>query len=156
MQNLLGQILRIGHLGLPWCPPGTILGLSCAHLVATFGYLGPSWAHLGPTWGDFPSTLPPADFNPEFLTLFLESSDPGCFQSYCWSILGAILGHLGPSCSHLGAILDHIGRILGLSGAFLGPLWPRLRKICWGKFCVTQNLLRQILRNAKFAVANFA
>ena len=30
------------------------------------------------------------------------------------------------------------------------------RKICQGKFCVTQNLLGQILRNAKCARANFA
>merc|ERR1712026_337175 len=48
----------------------------------------------------------------------------------------------------------------------MAPRWPQdspkmaqygpIRKICPGKFCVTQNLLWQILRCAKFALANFA
>ena len=52
--------------------------------------------------------------------------------------------------------MGHIGPILGPSRAFPGPSRPSLRNICRSKFCVTQNLPKQILRNAKFAKAKFA
>ena len=141
-------------------PPATLLRPwpSWAYFGATLGYLGAilglSWACLGLLY----LYITPADPSQHFLhlrfvdakCLFLESSYLGCFQSYCWRILGAILGNLGLSCSHLGAILNYIGPILGPSRAFLGLSWL---SFC-GKLCVTQNLLGQISCNAKFANAN--
>ena len=62
-----------------------------------------------------------------------------------WAILGYLAATLEPSWAILGPIL-------GPSWAILVPSWPSLR----GKFRVTQNLPGQILRNAKFARANFA
>ena len=54
----------------------------------------------------------------------------------------AILGYLQATMELSWAILSHLGPILGILGAIPTEF--------------TQNLLRQILRNAKFAGANFA
>ena len=136
----------------PRCVPACDPPAPLAILGLVWRHLGLSWGHLGAILGLPGATLPlhnPADPSQHFLhlrfvdakCLFLESSYLGCFQSYCWRILGAILGNLGLSCSHLGAILGYIGPILGPSRAFLGLSWPSLG---------------HILRNAKFALANCA
>ena len=150
--------------------PLAILGLFRATLRYLGAILGPSWAFLGRLYLYFTSCRSQSRFfNLCFVhaeRLFLESSDLCRFQSYCWRILGAILGHLGLSCSHLGAILGpswaHLGPILGLPGAILAEFMQNLLgqisrnpKFAKANFRVTQNLLRQILRNAKFASANF-
>ena len=78
--------------------------------------------------------------------LFLESSHLGCVQSYFWSNLGANLvpawATLKPPWSYLGPYGAYLGPILGFPGASLAEF--------------SQNLPGQILRNAKFALANFA
>ena len=55
---------------------------------------------------------------------------------------GAILGDLGATLELSWAILGHLGLIVYCPGAIVAEF--------------TQNLLGQILRNAKFAEANFA
>ena len=111
-QNLLWQIL----CNAKFARANFVYGLSWAIFGPSWGFLGPMlgppWAILGPSWGYFvPSggyftlTLLPADLNQDFKNLcfvdakglFLESSHLCCVLSYCWTILGAILGHLGLS-----------------------------------------------------------
>merc|ERR1712026_10638 len=123
-------------------------GLSWGHLVAILGHLGAilgrSWGHLGPAWGYFTSTLLPADLSQDFFETCVSSARNACFWNPpTLAVSRATVGaSLGPSW----AILGHIEPILGPSWAFLGLSWPSLRKICQGKFCVTQNLPGQILR----------
>ena len=156
----------MGYLGPSWAHLGPILGLS--------------WADLALSWGYFTSTLLPADLSQEFYKLVFRQCEmlvfgillPWLFPEPLleppWRHLGpswAILGHLeailelswsylGPYCAHLGPILGPPAAVLAeftqnLPGQFLAQ-----RKICWGKFCVTQNLRWQISQNAKFAMAN--
>ena len=54
---------------------------------------------------------------------------------------GAILGYLDATLDYLGPYWAHLGPILGCPGAILAEF--------------TQNLPGQIVRNAKFALANF-
>ena len=155
-QNLLGQILRNAKfakanfaygpswatLGPSWNDLGAILRPFGRSLGLSWAILSPSCAVPGPLYLYFPCCRSQSRFlNLCFVDakcLFSESADLGCFQSYCWSILGAILGYLGPSCSHR-----------GLSSAHLVPSCGHLGG-------VYANLLGQILRIAKFARANFA
>merc|ERR1712026_413790 len=111
-QNLLGQILR----NAKFARANFVYGLSWA-------IFGPSWGHLGAMLGLPGATLPRLYCPPISVRIsktcvssmrkacFLESSHLGCVLSYCWSILGAILGHLGLSWSPPGAILCYIGPI---------------------------------------------
>ena len=143
-----------------WSILGAILGYLGAMLRLSWAISETPWAISGRSWGHFGPLLYPADLNQGFQKLVFRGCEMlvfGILLSWLcpelpWSFLEAIAGNLGLSCSHLGAILGYIGPILGLSWAFLEPSWPSLR----GNFCVTQNLLWQILRNAKFAKANFA
>ena len=148
-------------------------------LEPPWAILGLSWGHPGPAGGYFTSTLPPSDLSRDCKKnlcyvdakrLFLESSYRGFVQSYVWRILGAILGYLGailkPPWNHLGRYWAHLGPILGLPGAILAEFMQNLlgQILCnakfatanfESKFCVTQNLPRQLLCKAKLARASF-
>ena len=93
---------------------GSILG----HFGATLGYLGAilgrSWAVLGllslywtscRSQSRFKKNLYFVEVELCVCVCFLESSYGGCFQSYFWSILGAILGHLEATLEPSWAIL---------------------------------------------------
>ena len=81
-----------------------------------------------------------------------------------WGLSWAILQ---PPRSHLGLYWAHLVPTLGLPGAILAEFMQNLlgQILCnakfatanfESKFCVTQNLPRQSLCNTKFASANFA
>ena len=71
-------------------------------------------------------------------TLAVSTATVGASVGLSW----AILGHLAATGSDLGPSWADLGPILGVPGAILAEF--------------PQNLLRQILRNAKFAGAIFA
>ena len=66
----------------------------------------------------------------------------GATVGACLGLSWAILGYLQATVELSWAILSHLGPILGILGAIPTEF--------------TQNLPEQILRNAKFARANFA
>ena len=151
----------------------------------SWGLLGPFWGHRGLYWGDLGPILglpgatcpllyfPPISVNIVKLvvwlmrnacfwnppTLAVSKATVGAPLGPSWAILGYLKATLvpswailAPSWAHLGPSWGHLDRV---SAKFAGAHFVYC-KICLGKFCVTQNLLGQILRNAKFAVANFA
>ena len=150
-----------------WCHLGAILG----HCGATLGYLGailvPSWAFLGLRSLYFTACRSQLGFKKlvfrgcEMLVfgILLPWLCPGLCLEHPWCYLGQSWAIWQPPWSHRGPYWAHLGPILCLPWAILAEYMQNLlnlRKICSDKFCVTQNLLEQILRNAKFANANLA
>ena len=108
--------------------------------------LGPFWAFLGLLYLYFTSRRSQSGFKKTCVSSRRNASfwDPPTL-AVSGATFGASLGPswaiLKPPWSHLGPYWAHLGPILGLPGAIPAAL----RKICWSKFCVTQNLPQQKL-----------
>ena len=144
----------MGYLGPSWGHLWAILEPLWANVGATMGYLGAilesSWVFLGLLY--LCSTarrsqsrflqLCFVDAKCFFFGIFLLWPCPELLLENPWGHLVLSWAILTPPWSYLGPYWAHLGPILGCPGAILAEF--------------PQNLLGQILRNAKFAKANFA
>ena len=92
--------------------------------------------HLGPSWGPLEAILgailgPFQGFETTGKTMHGEEKEmTDEFSAICTArrrdtilwLVGAILGHSGPSWGHLGGVVGQLGAILGLSWGDLGAI----------------------------------